>query len=87
MKPWLKNSNKIGIFLVLLFIICFSWYWIRPVHQNLQMQILEYGFFGFKGMNFLSFIFGLIQSYIWGYIIVTLWFISSGFCCKKCKSK
>jgi uncharacterized membrane protein YesL len=85
MKQYFKHANRIGIFLALLFIICFAWYWIRPMHQSLQMQIMEYSFFGFKSMNFFSFILGLIQSYIWGYIGVALWHISSGCCKGYCK--
>lgn len=80
MKSWLKYGNHLGIFIAFLFIICFVWFWIRPVHQVLHLQLLELAFFGYKSMNFPSFILGLIQSYIWGYIAVALWFLS---CWKK----
>lgn len=79
MKDCIKHGNRLGIFLMLLFILCFIWYWIHPVQQQLHMQILELLFFWYKGMNVGSFISGLVQSYIWGYIFVVLWCLSS--CC------
>ncbi|NGX28177.1 MAG: hypothetical protein K940chlam1_00352 [Candidatus Anoxychlamydiales bacterium] len=83
MKNWIKQGNHVGIFLALLFIICFVWFWIRPVNQTLHMQLLEIFFYGFRGMNFGSFILGLIQSYIWGYIGVILWHWTCRCCYKK----
>jgi len=52
----------------------------------LHMQLLELSFYGYDGMNVKSFIFGLIQSYIWGYIGVGLWCLSSA-CCGCCCGK
>ena len=85
MKEWLKYGNKVGVFLALLFIACFVWYWVQPVHQELHMQRLELSFFGYQGMNSGSFIFGLVQSYIWGYIGVALWHVAN-YCCSYCCS-
>ena len=82
MNKWIKQGNRVGIFLALLFVMCFAWYWLHPVHQELHMQILELSFFGYSGMNSVSFISGLIQSYIWGYIGTGLWYLSA--CCQKC---
>ena len=86
MKEWLRIGNKVGIFLALLFIVCFVWYWVHPVHQELHMQLLELSFFGYEGMNVSSFILGLVQSYIWGYIGVALW-QSTYTCCWCCGMK
>ncbi len=83
MKECLRTGNKVGIFLALLFIVCFIWYWVNPVHQELHMQLLELSFFGYEGMTIGSFILGLVQSYIWGYIGVALWCLSS-YCCRCC---
>ena len=69
---YLKCANRISLFLVVLFIVCFFWYYIRPIEQDLHLRLLRLSFFGFSGMNISSFIFGAIQSYIWGYIIVGL---------------
>ena len=85
MKCWLKLGNRVGIFLGLLFIVCFAWYWLRPVNQELHMDLFELLFYGFSGMNFPGFILGIIQSYVWGYIGAALWCISS--CCGKCKTE
>ncbi len=73
MKCWIKQGNRVGIFLALLFIFCFAWFWLRPIHQQLHTEFLELAYFGFNGMNFPSFILGIIQSYVWGYIGVGLW--------------
>ena len=76
MKDCFKLGNHVGIFLTLLFVLCFFWYWIHPVQQQLHLQVLESVFFGYDGMNIGSFILGLIQSYIWGYILSALWCLS-----------
>lgn len=81
MKDWIKHGNHVGIFLALLFVICFAWFWLHPVHQQLHAQILELTYYGYSGMNFPSFVLGIIQSYIWGYIGVGLWRLT---CCR-CK--
>ena len=82
-KTWVW-ANKLGIFFVILFIVWFIWYYIRPVNQELQLQALQVHYFGFSGMNFPSFILAAIQSYIWGYIAAILWMLACG-CCGKCK--
>lgn len=65
-----KCANRIGLFLAVLFVICFFWYYIRPVEQELHLKLFKLTYFGFNGMNVFSFIFGLIQTYIWGYVVV-----------------
>lgn len=81
MKDCLKIGNKVGIFLAMLFIVCFLWYWVHPVQQELHLQLLELSFFGFKGMDLGSLFLGLVQSYIWGYIGVGLWHLAFYCCC------
>ncbi|PIR04037.1 MAG: hypothetical protein COV59_02525 [Candidatus Magasanikbacteria bacterium CG11_big_fil_rev_8_21_14_0_20_39_34] len=68
-----RCSNRVGIFLVALYILCFAWYFIHPVNQSVHIQMLEMSYFGFSGMNFVSFLLGAIQTYIWGYVGVGLW--------------
>ncbi len=81
MNCWLKHGSRVGLLLVLVFIISFAWYWLHPVNQTLQMQILEIYYYGFSGMNFPSFALGAIQSYVWGFVFVGLW------CLVGCKGK
>ena len=81
MRNWFKHGNHVGVFLILLFIVCFAWFWLRPVHQGLHEQMFELFYYGFRGMTFPSFILGIIQSYVWGYIGVALWHLSG--CSKK----
>lgn len=77
MKGFVKHSNHLGVFLALVFIGCFLWYWIHPVQQDFHLKFLQSAFFGYTDMNITSFILGLIQSYIYGYIFTALWDLSS----------
>ncbi len=77
---YLKIANRTGIFLVTLFIICFLWYYIRPVEQELHLKLFRLAYFGFGGMGLSDFILGIIQTYIWAYIIVAIYgLIGRGF--------
>ena len=83
-----KCGSRIGLFLAAFFVICFVWYYLRPVEQGLHMKLLKMSYSGFDGMNTKSFLLGLVQSYIWGYIGVGLWLLVG--CChkhSKCKNK
>ena len=76
-----KCANRIGLFLVILFVVCFLWYYIHPVEQTLHLKLFKMSFFVFSGMNFGSFILGAIQTYIWAYIGVGIWQLVG--CCVK----
>ena len=65
MKDWVKYSNHLGVFLALLFIICFIWIWIHPVQQDLHQRFLELWFYGYTGTNVVSVFLGIVQSFIW----------------------
>ncbi|MBT5338495.1 hypothetical protein HN858_02750 [Candidatus Falkowbacteria bacterium] len=81
-----KRANHIGLFFLVMFVLCFLWYYIRPVEQSMHLSMLRMSFFGFEGMNTLSFILGAIQAYVWGYIVSGVW-VLVGCHCKddKCK--
>ncbi|NQT49865.1 hypothetical protein HQ571_04185 [Candidatus Kuenenbacteria bacterium] len=68
-----KCANHLGMFFLVLFVICFLWYYIRPVEQEMHLSMLKMSFFGFDGMNVMSFILGAIQAYIWGFIVSGVW--------------
>ncbi|MBI2463581.1 hypothetical protein HYV57_01345 [Candidatus Peregrinibacteria bacterium] len=76
-----KCSNAIGLFLVILFVLCFAWYFIRPVEQELHLQLFRMSIVGFEEMNAIGFILGAIQSYILGYLGVGIWTLVG--CCMK----
>ena len=78
---FLQRANRLGLFLATLFALCFIWYFIRPVEQELHLGLLKLSYFGFSGMNFGSFILGAVQSYLWGYIFLGLWQLFG--CCKR----
>jgi len=73
-----KGANRLGMFLVLLFAVCFIWYFVRSVEADLHMRLLKLAFFGYSGMDVKSFILGAIQSYVWGYIFTGLWWLACG---------
>jgi len=70
---YLKQSHKIGIFIALFFVVCFFWFFINPGGSVLHKEFFRLSFIGFQEMNFVGFILGLVQSYIWGYIVVAIW--------------
>lgn len=73
---YIQLSNRIGIFLVFLFAICFAWYFIMPAEKGLHLQLFRMAYFGFSGFDVLSFVFGAIQTYVWGYAFVGVWRLS-----------
>ena len=75
---YLKDANRLGIFFLILFGICFAWYFVNPVAQDLHLDLLRLTFFGYTDMDVLSFVWGAIQSYVWAYIFVGLWYLVSG---------
>lgn len=82
---WWQCGNKLGLFLVLLYIICFAWYFIYPVEQEMHLAMFKMSYVGFDDMNVVSFILGAVQTYIWGYIFGALWMLvrCGGLKCKK----
>lgn len=77
-----KLGTKLGLFFAILFIVCFIWFFIRGGNEELRQlhdNLFALAFFGWGGMSFTSFILGLIQSFIWGYIVGVLWNIAGAF--------
>ena len=74
--PWWRCGLHVGGFLALLFVVCFSWPYFRavsPAVQTLHQTQLQLAFLGWSGMNAVSFILGLVQAFIWGFIAVGVW--------------
>jgi len=46
------------------------------------MALFRMSYIGFQDMNFLGFILGLIQSYIWGYVAIGAWQLTEKFSAK-----
>jgi hypothetical protein len=76
-----KCAHAIGIFLAILFAICFAWYFVNPVDQELHMRMLRMSYIGFSDMNLVSFVLGLVQTYVWAYVGVGIWHLVG--CCQK----
>ncbi len=73
---YLNNSLTIAVFLVFLFIICFGWFYIQPVENELHQDLLRLTYLGWSGMNLPSFFLGVIQSFLWGFIFTAVWNMS-----------
>lgn len=76
-----RCSHHIGLFLVVLYVLCFLWYFVNPSSRELHVDLLRLSFLGFAGMDVMSFILGAIQSYIWAYIGMGVWMLVG--CCFK----
>ena len=81
---YIHCSHRVGLFLVILFVVCFAWYFINPVEQEMHLQMFKVSYLGFSGMNLTSFILGAIQTYIWAYLGVGIWQLVG--CCFTSKS-
>jgi len=73
---YVKMSHHVGIFIVMLWVLCFLWYYVQPAERAFHMQFFRVSFYGFTGMNPMSFISAAVQSYVWGYVFVGLWVLS-----------
>jgi hypothetical protein len=78
-------ANKIGLLFILLFAVCFFWSYFRPINPGLHLELMQLKFFGFTGVNFSSFVAGLVQSYLWGYIVIIFWKIICLSCGREAK--
>lgn len=77
-----KTGIRIGVFFSILFVICFAWFYIRGGSaevKQLHDNLFALSFFGWSGMNAVSFILGLIQTFVWGFGSVILWNLSGVF--------
>ncbi len=67
------NIKKLGLtlstFFALGFIIDYFWHLtMSGMQRDLYLDLLQLFYIGFTGFNFSSFVSGLIQIYIWGWI-------------------
>jgi len=75
-KGYVRMSHHVGVFIVMLWALCFLWYYVQPAERTLHMQFFRLSFYGFTGMNPMSFISAAVQSYLWGYVFVGVWDLS-----------
>lgn len=58
------------------FLVCFVWTFILTGDQReLHLSLLQLSYLKFSGLDAVSFISGLVQSFVWGWIValVFLW--------------
>lgn len=82
-RSYTRLAMRVGIFFGLAFAVCFMWYWVRGGGTEVQayhLLGLKLAFFGFSGMNLISFVAGAVQSFVWGLIATGLWRLA-GICC------
>lgn len=68
------NINKLGwvfsIFGAIAFVADYVWYYFVDAALRADyLKLMKMCFFGFGGMNANSFIVGLVQAFIWGWIV------------------
>lgn len=84
-KSFGKKGMFFGNIFALLFVLCFFWYYaVGEDFQKLYMDLHRMSFLWFKGMDFASFVSGLVQAYILGWIValvIKIACMSCG-CCK-----
>lgn len=71
-----RQATRLAVFLGLLFVVCFIGYYVRGT-QEVHREFLSLMFWGFTGMNVESFVSGLAQSVIDGYVGYGLWRLTS----------
>ncbi|MDP4001259.1 MAG: hypothetical protein Q8P83_03390 [bacterium] len=77
-----KLGTKLGLFFAIIFSVCFIWFFLRGGNEEIRQlhdNLFALTFFGWSGMNGASFILGLIQSFVWGYISMALWYVAGVF--------
>ena len=71
-----QQGTRMGIFFAILFVACFVWFYLRGGDADMKQlhdNLFALAFFGWSGMNIISFILGAIQSFIWGYLALIIW--------------
>lgn len=70
-KSFAQRGLFWGVLFAILFVLCFLWYFAikAPVLQELYLNLHRMSFLWFSGMNFASFVSGLVQSFIFGWIV------------------
>ncbi|HBV57814.1 MAG TPA: hypothetical protein DEB73_00895 [Candidatus Magasanikbacteria bacterium] len=87
-KSFGKNGMFFAVLFALLYVLCFFWYYTISDAglKELYMNMHRMSFMWFSGMNFASFISGLVQVYILGWV-VALAIKIAGLCCGCCKDE
>ncbi|MDO8505945.1 MAG: hypothetical protein Q7S48_05235 [bacterium] len=83
-KTYKKLALQVGALFSGLSVLCFFWPMIRglsPELMTFHYQMWQIAFFGYTGANVASFISAVVQSFIWGVIVVGVWKLA-GICCK-----
>lgn len=78
-----------GVLFALIYILCFFWYCAikAPVLQEMYLNMFRACFLWWNGIDVMSFVSGLIQSFIAGWILVILLWLSHKICGCKCEEK
>lgn len=67
------------------FVLCSLWGYVIPVDvRELHADLLRISVLGWSGMNVTSFVLGIVQWAIWGWIIATVFGAISSWCEKSC---
>ncbi|MBI5135217.1 hypothetical protein HZA86_03215 [Candidatus Uhrbacteria bacterium] len=69
-----KCAHRVGLFLAALFVICFGFHSVYQPDPEFLLKMFQSVYLGFTGMDLTSFLLGAIQTYIWAYIGVGIWY-------------
>jgi len=68
-----KLGWVLSVFGMLAFVVCFVWGSVIPeAVRPLHLQLLQMSYVGFSGMNLASFASGLVQTFVWGWIVAAV---------------
>ena len=77
----------LGLMFALLYFVFYFWSYTvtEPAVKELHINLLKLVFFWFNGLNGISFLLGLIQSFVWGLIVAALFYFGYRHCpCDDC---
>ncbi len=88
-KSFAQKGLFFGALFALIYVISFFWYFAvkAPVLQEMFLNCFRVSFIWWNGMDFASFVSGLIQSFIGGWILVILLWLSCKICGCQCENK
>lgn len=77
----------LGLMFSLLYFVAYFWGYTESdlTVKALHLNVLRLAFLGFTGLNGVSFLLGLVQSFVWGLIVAGLFFFGYRHCpCDDC---
>jgi hypothetical protein len=87
-KSFAQRGLFWGALFAIFYVLCFIWYFAikAPALQELYLNLHRLSFVWWNGMDAVSFVSGLVQAFIWGWIVmIAIW--AAHQICGCCKGK